>query len=123
MLPCHSCACHAIPVPAVQFPCLPCKHGTVGTAVAWLFTCAQLELLYGTTSFCPKAQEKPSKGTKKSQHTTVEDASDDKDDRDYAPPKKVHNKPSSPDQVHNSDGEENISDTEYGAELVQLNHF
>jgi len=36
LLPC----CSAIPVPTVQFPCLPCKHGTVGTAVPRLFTCA-----------------------------------------------------------------------------------
>ena len=39
LLPCSS----AIPVPTVQFPCLPCKHGTVGTAVPRLFTCAPFQ--------------------------------------------------------------------------------
>ena len=68
-------------------------------------------------------QEKPSKGAKKSQRATVEDASDDEDDKNYAPPKKVRDEPPSPDRVHNSDGEENISDTEHGAELVRLNHL
>jgi hypothetical protein len=46
-LPCIACyrarpgAYRAIPVPTVQSPCLPCKHGTVGTAVPRLFTCAR----------------------------------------------------------------------------------
>ena len=71
----------------------------------------------------PKAQENPSKGAKKSQRATVEDASDDEEDMDYAPPKKPRNEPPSPNRVHDSNGEENISDTEYGAELVHLNHF
>ena len=39
----------AIPVPAVQFPCLPCKHGTVGTGVPQLFTCAPLNCIVTST--------------------------------------------------------------------------
>ena len=64
--------------------------------------------------------EAPKKAAKKKSKfkATIEDASDNKDDVNYNPPKCHHPEPASPGHIYDSDGNEMVEETEHGENLV-----